>query len=134
MTEKRVLPDYRWIFALAFVVISAGSVTAQSPTPVVQQSLPKAVYAPTPVYRPEWAKQGLAGKGVVLVTIDPQTGKVTNARMLTTTGKQPLDRAALQAYSRWRFRARGVRQIRMPVEFAAARSRPQPARGHCRSR
>lgn len=125
MAEGQGLFESKWVLALALVVISATSVTAQSPSPVVRQPLPKAIYAPTPVYRPEWAKQGLAGKGVVLVTIDPQTGKVTNARMLTSTGKQQLDRAALQAYSRWRFQPGGVRQIKIPIEFAAAAGRPQ---------
>ena len=54
---------------------------------------------PKPVYRAEWAKQGLTGKGVVLVAIDKQTGMVTGARMLTSTGNQQLDGAALQAYN-----------------------------------
>jgi TonB family protein len=75
-----------------------------------------------PVYRPEWAKQGLTGKGVVLLTIDKETGKVTGARMLDSTGNQLLDGAALQAYSQWRFKPGTVTQLKMPIEF---RNRPQ---------
>ena len=75
-----------------------------------------------PVYRPEWAKQRLTGKGVVLVTIDKETGKVTGARMLESTGNQLLDGAALQAYSQWRFKPGTVTQLRMPIEF---KNRPQ---------
>ena len=70
-----------------------------------------------PVYRPEWAKQGLTGKGVVLITIDKDTGKVTGARMLQSTGNQLLDGAALQAYSQWRFQPGSVTQLKMPIEF-----------------
>jgi TonB family protein len=77
------------------------------------------------VYRAEWAKQGLTGKGVVLVTIDKQTGNVTGARMLSSTGNQQLDGAALQAYSQWRFDPRtvAVSQLKIPIEFA---NRPPP--------
>jgi TonB family protein len=68
---------------------------------------------------------GLTGKGVVLVTID-ETGKVTGARMLTSTGNKLLDGSALEAYSRWRFDPRtvAVSQLKMPIEFA---NRPKPA-------
>jgi TonB family protein len=61
----------------------------------------------------------------VLVTIDKQTGKVTGARMLTSTGNQQLDGAALQAYSQWRFDPRtvAVSQLKIPIEFA---KRPPP--------
>jgi TonB family protein len=81
------------------------------------------------VYRAEWAKQGLTGKGVVLVNIDKQTGNVTGARMLSSTGNQQLDGAALQAYSQWRFDPRtvAVAQLKIPIEFAN-RPAPQPAK------
>jgi TonB family protein len=81
------------------------------------------------VYRGEWAKQRLTGKGVVLVNIDKQTGNVTGARMLTSTGNQRLDGAALQAYSQWRFDPRtvAVSQLKIPIEFAN-RPKPQPAK------
>jgi TonB family protein len=90
---------------------------------------PRAIYTPKPVYRPEWAKQGLTGKGVVLVTIDKQTGNVIGARMQTSTGNQQLDGAALQAYSQWRFDPRtvAVSQLKIPIEFAK-RPAPQPAK------
>jgi TonB family protein len=88
---------------------------ANAPGPVAR---PKALYTPAPVYRPEWARQGLAGKGVVLITIDPETGKVTGARMLQSTGSKLLDGSALQAYSQWRFAPGTVPQLKMPIEFA----------------
>jgi TonB family protein len=64
-----------------------------------------------------------------LVTIDKQTGKVTGARMQTSTGNQQLDGAALQAYSQWRFDPRtvAVAQLKVPIEFAT-RPAPQPAK------
>jgi TonB family protein len=117
------------VFLLAVTLVSVSSLHAQSPSPVRQPSPPRAVYAPKPLYRPEWAKQGLTGKGVVLVIIDKQTGNVSGARMLTSTGNQQLDGAALQAYSQWRFDSRtvAVTQLKIPIEFAN-RPAPQPSK------
>jgi TonB family protein len=110
-------------------LVCVPSLHAQFASPAAGQQLPKAIYTPRPVYRPEWAKQRLTGKGVVLVNIDKQTGNVTGARMLTSTGNQQLDGAALQAYSQWRFDPGtvAVSQLKIPIEFAA-RPAPQPAK------
>ncbi len=118
----------RWLIRFPIIsVVSLSSVNAQPATPVQSVSLPQAVYSPQPVYRPEWAKQGLTGKGVVLVTIDPKTGMVTGTRMLQSTGSKLLDGAALEAYSKWRFKPGSVLQVKMPIEFAS-RPRPQPSK------
>ena len=132
-SEPRVLkwPSMlRQVLCLLLVILaSVCSLQAQSTSPVGQPPPPRAIYAPKPVYRAEWAKQGLTGKGVVLVTIDKQTGNVTGARMLTSTGNQQLDGAALQAYSQWRFDPKtvAVSQLKIPIEFAK-RPAPQPAK------
>ena len=113
------------LISLVVSLVSVSSLHAQSARPTGQPPPPRAIYTPKPVYRPEWTKQGLTGKGVVLVTIDKQTGMVTGARMLTSTGHQQLDGAALQAYSQWRFDPRtvAVSQLKVPIEFA---NRPKP--------
>ncbi len=110
-------------FLVVVTLVSVSSVYAQSPAVVRQPPPPRAIYTPKPVYRPEWAKQGLTGKGVVLVTIDQQTGRVTGARMLQSTGNKQLDGAALEAYSQWRFQPGTGSQVKIPIEFA---SRPRP--------
>ena len=117
------------LFLLVVTLVSVSSLHAQSASPVKQPPPPRAIYTPQPVYRAEWAKQRLTGKGVVLVNIDKQTGNVTGARMLTSTGNQQLDGAALQAYSQWRFDPRtvAVSQLKIPIEFAN-RPKPQPAK------
>jgi TonB family protein len=107
------------------MLVSVFPLLAQNGTPTVaQQPPPKAIYTPKPVYRPEWAKQGLSGKGVVLVTIDQQTGNVTGARMIQSTGNKLLDGAALEAYSQWRFQPGTGSQVKIPIEFA---NRPRSA-------
>src|SRR5947207_4722587 len=108
------------LISLVVSLVSVSSLHAQSVRPAGQPPPPRAIYTPKPVYRPEWTKQGFTGKGVVLVMIDKQTGVVTGARMLTSTGNQQLDGAALQAYSQWRFDPRtvAVSQLKIPIEFA----------------
>jgi TonB family protein len=115
----------RWLVPFPITpLVSLSWVDGQPTTPA---SRPQAIYSPQPVYRSEWAKQGLTGKGVVLVTIDPKTGVVTETAMLQSTGSKLLDRAALKAYSRWRFKPGSVPQVKMPIEFAS-RPKPQPSK------
>ena len=59
-----------------------------------------------------------------LVTIDKETGKVTEARMFESTGNQLLDGAALQAYSQWRFKPGSVTQLKIPIEFEKTSTDP----------
>jgi TonB family protein len=118
----------KFVLVLAITLFSVSSVHAQTGSPAAGQQPPKAIYTPRPVYRPEWTKQGLAGKGVVLLTIDQQTGKVTGARMLQSTGNKQLDGAALEAYSQWRFQPGTGSQVRIPIEFAIRPKPPAPKR------
>jgi TonB family protein len=123
----------RVLLAVVVTLVFISALHAQSVTPMEQQPPLRAIYTPKPTYRSEWARQGLTGKGVVLVTVDKQTGKVTGARMLTSTGSKLLDGAALEAYSQWRFQPGTVSQVKIPIEFtnrqkpqATRRSLPQP--------
>jgi TonB family protein len=125
-SRRKNVSSFALVLLLAFV--SVCSLHAQIGTPAVGQQPPKAIYTPRPVYRPEWAKQGLAGKGVALVTIDQQTGRVTGARMLQSTGDKQLDGAALEAYSQWRFQPGTGAQVKIPIEFATRPKPPPPKR------
>jgi len=113
------------LISLVVSLVSVSSLHAQSARPAGQPPPPRAIYTPKPVYRPEWTKQGLTGKGVVLVMIDKQTGKVTGAQMPQSTGNRQLDGSAFEAYSQWRFDPRTVTvsQLKIPIEFA---NRPKP--------
>ena len=116
----------RLLLTVLVTLVSLSSLHAQSAAPSAQP--PKAIYTPKPVYRPEWAKQGLTGKGVVLVTIDQQTGRVTGVRMLESTGNKQLDGAALETYSQWRFQPGSGSQVKIPIEFATRPKPPAPKR------
>jgi TonB family protein len=74
-------------------------------------------------------RKPLNARAVVLLTIDKETGKVTGAEMLQSTGNKLLDGSALEAYSRWRFDPSTVTvpQLKIPIAFAN-RPAPQPAK------
>ncbi len=86
-SRRKNVSSFALVLVLAFV--SVCSLHAQTGSPPARQQPPKAIYTPGPVYQPEWAKQGLAGKGIVLVTIDQQTGKVSagTRRVFVTPSK-----------------------------------------------
>ena len=111
----------RFLLVQIVIGVSVATLCGQSASPAGSVARPEAIYTPMPVYQPEWAKKGITGKGVVLVSIDKETGKVTGAQMLESTGSKLLDGAALQAYSQWRFKPGSVRQLKIPIEF---RNRP----------
>jgi TonB family protein len=120
--EHMILMMRRVLIAVVVTLVSLCSLHAQSVSPSPRAPV-KAIYTPQPVYQADWAKRGLTGKGVVLVTVDKNTGKVTGAQMLESTGSKLLDGSALEAYSRWRFAPGTVSQVKMPVEF---KNRPKP--------
>ena len=123
ISRRKLMREFAVVLVVA--LISVSSLHAQTGTPAAAPQAPlKAIYTPKPVYRPEWAKQGLKGKGVVLVTIDQQTGKVTGARMLQSTGNKLLDGAALEAYAQWRFQPGSPPQVKIPIEFATRPKAP----------
>src|SRR4026207_1907249 len=115
----------RWLVPFPIIpLVSLSWVEGQPSTPAQNVRLPQAIYSPQPIYRAEWVNQSLASKGIVLVKIDPKTGVVTGTGMLQSTGSKLLDRAALKAYSKWRFKPGSVPQVKMPIEFPV-RPRPQ---------
>src|ERR1700748_222424 len=121
--NKMIVMMGRVVIVFVLTLVSLSSLHAQSITPAAPGTPLKATYTPQPAYRAEWVKRGLKGKGVVLVTIDKDTGKVTGAQMLQSTGSKELDGSALEAYSRWRFAPGTVSQLKIPVEF---RNGPPP--------
>ena len=79
--------------------------------------LQNATYWSLPEYPREARDKGLTGKGVAMVKIDPQTGYVTSALMLKSTGQEILDNAALRTFRQWRFKPRTVTTLEIPIQF-----------------
>ena len=78
-------------------------------------------YMPTysfpPPYPREARDNGLTGKGVALVKVDPASGHVKSVLMVKSTGHEILDNAVLRALQQWRFRPNGVTTFEFPIQF-----------------
>ena len=76
-----------------------------------------AIYAPRPDYPSEARSQRIIGSGVCIVSVDPRSGRVTEASMAQSTGDLRLDNAAISAFRQWRFKPGTVSKVKIPIEF-----------------
>ena len=95
---------------------------AQTPKPFggVSYGHPKAIaiYAPPLEYPIEARQRHLTGDGVIVVDVDHNTGYVTAAHVLKSTGHTILDNAALRAFRLWRFKLGAFKpQVRLPIHY-----------------
>jgi TonB family protein len=67
--------------------------------------------------------KGAPGNGIVLVDVDPNTGRVMSVRILQSTGFQTLDEAALKEFRKWRFKPGTASKVRIPITFDMTRIR-----------
>jgi TonB family protein len=88
------------------------------------QNYPKAFahYAPRPDYPPlEYRalprRQWPTGSGIFTVNIDQKTGLVSSASVKKTTGSAALDKTAIDALRRWKFRTPTKPSVDVPMEF-----------------
>jgi len=75
------------------------------------------VSAPLPEYPYEARRQKITGNGVVVITVDPVSGRVTDVTMESSTGSLILDNAAISGFRRWRFKPGSASKFRTPITF-----------------
>ena len=76
-----------------------------------------AIFAPRPDYPIEARTRHITGSGVCIVTVDPGSGKVTDASMAQSIGNPLLDTAVVSAFKRWKFRPGTVSKVKVPITF-----------------
>ena len=76
-----------------------------------------ALSAPRPEYPYEARRQRITGSGIVAMTVDPVTGRVTEASMWQSTGSPYLDNAAITGFRRWRFKPGTAFRIKSPITY-----------------
>jgi TonB family protein len=77
------------------------------------------IYAPKPEYPGEARLKHLTGSGIVMLDVDVPTGRVTNARMLKSTGHWILDNSALDAFRKWRFQpGKAAPNVKIPINYS----------------
>jgi TonB family protein len=104
--------------AASFAAFSVGSAqTVPSSTPLGHKAKAAAIFAPPPKYPVDAQGRHPTGRGIVVMDVDMETGWVTSARMEKSTGNKLLDDAAVEAFSRWRFKPGHFKHIRSPISF-----------------
>ena len=76
-----------------------------------------ATFAPLPKYPLKVRSDGVTGSGVCVVSVDQASGRVTGVSMEQSTGDSSLDRSAVRAFRKWRFKPGTVSKVRIPIEF-----------------
>ena len=77
-----------------------------------------ATFTPLPKYPARARSPGVTGIGVCIVSVDPASGSVTGASMEQSTGDPTLDKSAVNAFRKWRFKPGTVSKVRIPIEFS----------------
>ncbi|HKP03663.1 MAG TPA: energy transducer TonB [Chthoniobacterales bacterium] len=75
------------------------------------------LYSVTPRYPRILQSERIGGTGRFRMMVDFKTGKVTDVLILKTTGSDVLDREAILALRRWRFKPGKARQVDLPITF-----------------
>jgi periplasmic protein TonB len=90
-----------------------------APQSVIAQSYPKAFafYAPRPSYPVLPNGQKPQGNGVFIVAINSKTGLVDSVSVKKSTGWAILDKAAIDALRRWKFRIPSKPTVDVPIQF-----------------
>lgn len=76
-----------------------------------------ALSAPRPEYPYEARRQKITGSGIVAMTVDPATGRVTEVSMWQSTGSPYLDHAAITGFRKWRFKPGTALRIKSPITY-----------------
>jgi len=79
-----------------------------------------ATFTPLPKYPARARSPGVTGIGLCIVSVDPASGSVTGASMEQSTGDPTLDKSAVNAFRKWRFKPGTVSKVRIPIEFTMA--------------
>ena len=77
-----------------------------------------ATFTPLPRYPARERSDSVTGIGVCILSVDPASGRVTAASMEQSTGDSTLDKSAVNAFRKWRFKPGTVSKVRIPIEFS----------------
>jgi len=103
----------RLLLALAL----AASITQTRGAPGAT-AVPNVIAAPLPDYPIEAFRRRLAGTAVVVLDIDPKTGKVGRVQLRQSTGIGLLDRLTIRAFTKWQFKPGTVTRVAIPMRFS----------------
>lgn len=106
----------RVIIAVLACVAWSSLLAGQKPEPPL--TMDDVLYKVGPRYPHQFQRSRIGGTGRFQMTIDFKTGKVTNVTVVKSTGHDGLDREAIFALRRWRFKPGKRTQVTVPITFA----------------
>jgi TonB family protein len=103
-----------------FLVVFSGALKAAEPQ--FKQEPAENLHSyflktPVPNYPPVAVAQHKKGNGWFRLTIDPATGRVTEVKVLKSTGIKILDDSAAVAFMQWKAKPRMIDNAILPAQF-----------------
>lgn len=103
---------------LVAVALVASAAQPQAAEP--SSRLPYAISAPRPEYPIQAFRTRREGTAILVLDVDPNTGKVGRVQLRRSTGSRQLDRLALKTATKWLFQPRTVTRLGVSVRFSPA--------------
>ena len=103
------------VIAVALLPFGINPAAAQQ-----SSALPYAISAPPPPYPLHAFRDRRAGTAILVLDVDPKTGKVGRVRLHRSTGSRQLDRLAMKAATKWLFQPDTVTRLGVSVRFSPA--------------
>src|SRR4051794_38186255 len=75
------------------------------------------LYTVGPRYPSNYRRDRIGGTGRFRMAVDFNTGKVKSVTVVKSTGSDGLDREAIFALRRWRFKPGKAREVEIPITF-----------------
>ena len=104
-------------FMRGALIIGLTACVAISPVLADKVSMEDILYKVGPRYPSDYRRAKIGGTGRFRMNIDFKTGKVTSVTVVKSTGSDGLDREAIFALRRWRFKPGKAREVEIPITF-----------------
>ena len=118
-----ILPTYMALkIKLLFTICFVFGLALASPCRAWQTEIPAdmkgiCLYMPDPDYPPQIYHRGIAGRGIFRINIDLKTGRVSEVKVIKSTGYQILNELAAKAFLQWRFKPGTIDHWQISYEF-----------------
>ncbi|HSV62415.1 MAG TPA: energy transducer TonB [Chthoniobacterales bacterium] len=127
MRTSRVIVFAACVFLVGTFSLAASETTAvwsDGHTSAIsdEQLIGNTSAAPGAAYPEEAQRTNTTGSGVYELRID-KAGKISAVAVVKSSGSAVLDKAALTAFKKWRFKPGVFRSVRIPVNWSVNRVR-----------
>jgi TonB family protein len=112
------------IVTMLFVTVASELSGQDSEKRAMLHARELAIYAPRPTVPAEARAKHLKGAGVCIVYVRPD-GTVSRAVMSPSTGERLLDKASIDAFSRWKFVPHTVTTVKIPIRYTGDYPEPK---------